>query len=553
MLDAAVSGAIFASPNAGQIETGLNLIQSSHGVLIIVKNYTGDKLNFTLAAERFGLASGVPTRLVVVADDVAIGRSKAARVGRRGLAGTVLVHKIAGGASADGLGLDDAADLVEFVTRHMGTMGVGLDGCDVPGKASSVRLGPDEVQLGIGIHNEPGSRKLNPKPPPKELVGILLANILSRDDKERNYLESSPLDGNHKVVVLINNLGSLSNLEIAALVGETYTQLTADYGITPTRIYAGTYLSALNGPGFSITIMALPIAHEYTRKILRYLDSPTDAPGWASSIPTSTWSLPRESGTINSAKDDDSAACLNIPNVPCEWLLVFMDLYSIANKILGDMSLFASIIDSIHSKLIAEEPEITRLDTLMGDGDCGTTLLAGIGAISKGLQNGTVEPSSLTHGIMSIAEIVSQSMGGTSGALYAVFFTALSSSLCVQRAGDFPSIVRALDAALKALQGVTAARVGDRTMMDSLIPFVKSLVENSGCECAAALDAAVLAAKEGCKGTASIKSQFGRSTYVSTEDSGDTTGGLVDPGACGVVAIVQGVLEAVKGVNDEAI
>lgn len=317
MLDAAVCGAIFASPNTLQIEAGLDLIQSPAGTLIIVKNYTGDKLNFTLAAERFRIRSRTPVRLVVVADDVSIGRAKTAKVGRRGLAGTVLVHKIAGAAAREGRSLDEVVEVAEFVVRNMGTMGVSLDGCDVPGKSSPPRLGADEIELGIGIHNEPGSRKLSPKPSPQELVKILLASILDKNDAERNYLASSPLDSAHKVVVLVNNLGGLSSLEIAAFASETYDQLGSTYGIKPARILAGTYLSALNGPGFSITILSLPQSHDFTPKILEYLDSPTNALGWASSISTSSWEA-RGQDQVELGQDASPQPDLSIPRLECK-------------------------------------------------------------------------------------------------------------------------------------------------------------------------------------------------------------------------------------------
>ena len=191
MLDVSVCGNIFASPNAVRIETGLSLIRSSKGILVIVKNYTGDKLNFTLAAQRFCFATGVPVRLVAVADDASIGRSKSARVACRGLAGTVLVHKIAGGAAAAGCGLDEIANLAEFVAQNMGTIGVALDGCDIPGRPHVKRLGHDEVELGIGIHSEPRSRRINPRPTVEVLVEEKLVAILSQEDEERNYLNTT--------------------------------------------------------------------------------------------------------------------------------------------------------------------------------------------------------------------------------------------------------------------------------------------------------------------------------------------------------------------------
>ena len=553
MLDAAVSGAIFASPNTSQIETGLRLVQSSCGTLIIVKNYTGDKLNFTLAAERFRIQSGTKVRLVVVADDVSIGRSKTARVGRRGLAGTILVHKIAGGASRAGESLEEIGSLAEFVIRHMGTIGVSLDGCNLPGKNAALRLAADEIELGIGIHNEPGSRKISPKPSPPELVKTMLANILDIHDEERNYLASPPTSRGHEVVLLVNNLGGLSTLELAAFVDEVCSQLGGTYDIKPARVYAGTYLTALNGPGFSITVLSLPREHTLTPKILEYLDSPTDALGWVSSIPTELWACRGQVAvTTNLTEATHTEADLAIPRVSCMFPPL-LGLYGYGlTEVTGDSVLFKAIIKSIHDSLVNAEPEITRLDTMMGDGDCGTTLLAGIRSLVDATDNHSVDTSSLTHGVMSIAEALSESMGGTSGALYAVFFTALASSLCTSEEtneASFNSLKKSTSAALRSLEGVTAARVGDRTMMDALIPFVHSLEVDRDEDYSVALSRALEAAKLGCEGTSNIKSQFGRSTYISTEDVEDTTKGLADPGACGVVAIVEGILHALQHSN----
>lgn len=298
MLDAAVCGAVFASPNALQIEAGLKLVESPQGILIIVKNYTGDKLNFNLAADRFRFSSRTPIRLVMVGDDVSIGRTRAGPVGRRGLAGTVLVEKIAGAASAAGLGLDEVADVAELVARNMGTIGVGLDSCSMPGQGPKSRLKPDELEIGIGIHNEPGSKRVQPRPSLSALVKEMLRALLNTADAERNYIESSPKSEDHHVILLINNLGSLSQLEIAAATGEVVSQLEGDYAIKPSRVYCGTFLSALNAPGFSITLLSLPKNQPLSAQILEWLDAPTDALGWTSSITTAVWNDDRSTKAV---------------------------------------------------------------------------------------------------------------------------------------------------------------------------------------------------------------------------------------------------------------
>ncbi|KAJ4132370.1 Dihydroxyacetone kinase 2 [Fusarium falciforme] len=455
MLDAAVCGAVFASPNAAQIEAGLGRIQSPKGILIIVKNYTGDKLNFTLAAERFRLASGVPVRLVIVADDVSIGRTRSALVGRRGLAGTVLVHKIAGAASIAGLDLDSIVAAAESVMSHMGTIGVGLDGCHVPGQANESRLADDEVEIGIGIHNEPGSRRIKPRPNLDTLIKSMLSNLLD-DDPDRNYLTGTPRAEDHSVVLQINNLGGLSFFELLAITRQVISHLETGYGIRPVRVYS------------------------------------------------------------------------------------------------GNSKIFQDILEAIHKSVVAAEPEITRNDAILGDGDCGTTLVEGSNSLIQALQQKQIDTGSLSHGILKIAELISLSMGGTSGALYSVFMTGLASGI-VTTVGDndlsIASLSVALRQALRSLEQVTAAREGDRTMMDALSPFVRVFSDKAsdkGRTTLEVIEGGLAAAKQGCETTRELESRFGRSTYVGAADDQGTTAGIADPGAMGIVAIISGVLQAIR-------
>lgn len=222
---------------------------------------------------------------------------------------------------------------------------------------------------------------------------------------------------------------------------------------------------------------------------------------------------------------------------------------------LGNPDLVGRIIRAIHETLAKEEPEITRMDTILGDGDCGTTLVSGSAALVRGLDDKTIDPTSLSHVVIGVANLISQSMGGTSGAIYAVFLTGLASAVTENPAPstvDLAYLAGVLRAALDGLLKVTAARVGDRTMMDSLIPFVETLsTKCEGNDPLAALGIAVEAARRGCLGTSDIESKFGRSTYISAgEDApSDSQTKIPDPGACGVVAIVEGILQAVKDIG----
>jgi dihydroxyacetone kinase len=321
MLDAAVCGAIFASPNVIQIESGLRAIQSPMGSLVIVKNYTGDKLNFGLAVERSRARAGNTVKVLMVDDDVSVGRTKGRMVGRRGLAGTVLIHKIAGAAAALGASLNDVYDVAEYANRFLATIGVALNGCDVPGQQQHVDLAADEIELGMGIHNEPGSRKIKPQPSIKSLIDEMLATILDTTDKERNYLSKSPVAHPSEVVLLMNNLGGLSVLEITCLTGMVVEQLKSKYKIHSSRVYVGTFLSALNGSGFSITLLSLPkdgpASESLAKSILAYLDAPTSAIGWTPSLPAAAWSETSETAPKETFAKS-FAEKVEIVDIPCK-------------------------------------------------------------------------------------------------------------------------------------------------------------------------------------------------------------------------------------------
>ncbi|CAG8690733.1 6590_t:CDS:2, partial [Ambispora leptoticha] len=168
LLSAAVSGNIFASPSTSQILAAIRRVQSPHGTLLIVKNYTGDCLNFGLAAER-AKAEGIKVDIIIVGDDVGVGKEQGGLVGRRGLAGTLFVHKIAGAVAAEGATLEETKAAAELAARNIGTIGVAFDHCTIPGSESAAFLSKDEIELGMGIHNEPGYKKIS-LPSSRELV-----------------------------------------------------------------------------------------------------------------------------------------------------------------------------------------------------------------------------------------------------------------------------------------------------------------------------------------------------------------------------------------------
>lgn len=291
-LAACVAGTIFASPSAQQVRACLSqrLPPETQGIVVVVTNYTGDVLNFGMGIER-ARAMGKKVEMVIVADDVGVGRAKGGKVGRRGLSGTALVVKVCGALAEAGASVEDCAKVGRLVVDHLVSVGASLSRVHVPGRSlqeakdEEERLGPELVEIGMGIHNEPGCEKVKTDLP--GLVKKMLAQMLDQNDKDRAYVRVETGDD---TVLLINNFGGTSNLELSAVTTEIVGQLGRDYGLKPKRVISGTFFGSLNGPGFIISVLKLADTGLGSGKsILELLDAPAQATGWAASIRPETW------------------------------------------------------------------------------------------------------------------------------------------------------------------------------------------------------------------------------------------------------------------------
>ena len=215
MLTAAVAGDVFTSPSVDAVLAAIKAAAGPAGAVLIVKNYTGDRLNFGLAAE-LATAEGIPSRVVVVADDVAL-HDTVEPGRRRGIAGTVLVHKVAGAAAAAGLPLDAVAAEAEAAAAAVGTMGVALGACTVPAAGKpGFTLGESEMELGLGIHGEQGVRR-GPLEPADQVVDTILATVLQQAGIERG----------DRVALLVNGLGGTPPMELAIVARRALATLRA--------------------------------------------------------------------------------------------------------------------------------------------------------------------------------------------------------------------------------------------------------------------------------------------------------------------------------------
>lgn len=468
MLTAAVSGAVFSSPSVDAVLDGIRAVTGSGGALLIVKSYTGDRLNFGLAAE-LARSEGYDVRVVVVADDVALADDDD-NAGRRGLAGTVLVHKTAGALAEQGGSLDDVEAAAQSVAAAVGTMGLGLTPCIVPG---SDEPGPDiaaeGAELGLGIHGEPGIESID-MAPADALAQRLVDTIVS----DRGF------ESGEGVVALINSTGGTPPMELS-IISRAVLNLLQNKGIRVERLYQGLVMTSLEMAGCSVSLLAADV-HD---RLLDLLDAPTGSLSWPSQGSSQAPELTEVDVPAAPAVADD--------------------------KVGADDAACSAAIERACNALLAAEDELTQLDKVVGDGDLGT-------ALARGARGWLKDPvtGGAAHQLRALAAVVRRDVGGTSGPLYAAGL--LRAADAVGPDGDWAA---ALQAGSDGVQQLGGAQQGDRTMVDALAPAAAAAGEG--------LAAAQAAAHKGAEDTAQKTARRGRSSYL-----GDRVVGHPDPGAVAI-------------------
>jgi dihydroxyacetone kinase len=380
----------------------------------------------------------------------------------------------------------------------------------VPGRAppdpnSKERIENGAVEIGMGIHNESGSDRATVALP--ELVKMMLRNLLDQKDENRAYLNVN----SNEVVLLINNLGGVSVLELGGITAEVVKQLADDWNIKPVRILSGTFMTSLNGLGFSISILNVVNTDIGGPSMLQLLDSPAEAVGWTAPITKETW----EKKSTATRKD----VAEQVQKVTASGLTM-------------DPVIFQSALNAGLDRVIAAESFVTKCDTIVGDGDCGIGLKRGAEAILN-MESKCKLTGDIVVDVSRITEVVETSMDGTSGALYAIFLNSLVKALRAQPKGEATPKTwsDALIIALQALSKYTPARPGDRTLADALYPFVETLAGTGDLKLAAD------AAKRGAEKTKGMEASLGRSVYV----GGSGFKEVPDPGAWGLCQFFLGL------------
>ncbi|WP_412050768.1 dihydroxyacetone kinase subunit DhaK [Hoeflea sp. Naph1] len=465
MLTAAVCGDVFASPSVDAVLAGILAVTGPAGCLLIVKNYTGDRLNFGLAAER-ARAFGLDVSMVVVDDDVALPDLPQAR----GVAGTLFVHKVAGALAARGVKLDEITRRVEKVISGTKTIGMSLDTCTVPGSPKESRIPKGMAELGLGIHGEAGVEQ------------IQYSDARQAMDAVAAKLGKHMGEGDH--VALLNNLGGASVLEMAILANELANSSIA--GKLKWIIGPAAMVTSLDMRGFSVSVYPADVED------LEALSQPTPLSAWpgiSEITPVKVLNLP-----------DGLAPIKPLPSEHAETRAFLTKCCEI---------------------LIKSESDLNALDAKSGDGDTGSTLAGAARALIASMD--TLPLADHTQLYRALGQELSQTMGGSSGVLLAIFFAAAGDA-----ASSGLSMTGALKAGLVRMQEIGGAKLGDRTMVDALHPALEALEDN--------LHLAAKAARAGADHTATLtKANAGRATYINAQQ----LEGHTDPGAEAVARLFE--------------
>ncbi|XP_012924556.1 triokinase/FMN cyclase isoform X2 [Heterocephalus glaber] len=505
MLTGVIAGAVFTSPAVGSILAAIRAVAQAGtaGTLLIVKNYTGDRLNFGLAREQ-ARAEGLPVEMVVIGDDSAFTVLK--KAGRRGLCGTVLIHKVAGALAEAGVGLEEIAERVSEVAKAMGTLGVSLSSCSVPGSRPTFELAASEVELGLGIHGEAGVRRVQ-MATADETVALMLDHMTDPSNVSR-----VPVQPGSSVVLMVNNLGGLSFLELG-IVADAAVRCLEGRQVKIARALVGTFMSALEMPGVSLTLL---LADE---PLLKLIDADTTAAAWPHMARASVTGRTRSRAAPTAPPEAPEAAAA-AGGVPSHRVV--------------------HVLEQVCTTLQDLEEPLNALDRAAGDGDCGTTHSRAAQAIQGWLEQGP-PPTSPARLLSSLSVLLLEKMGGSSGALYGLFLTAAAQPLKAKT--DLAAWSAAMDAGLDAMRKYGKAAPGDRTMLDSLWAAGQELQawKHPGASLLPVLKKAVQSAAAAAEATKTMEAAAGRASYISSARLDQP-----DPGAVAAAAILRAILEALQ-------
>lgn len=496
MAHGAVCGNIFSSPSAAQAYSVIRAADNGGGVLLGFGNYAGDVLHFGQAAERLR-AEGVDVRVVTVTDDVASGPADDA-AGRRGIAGDLLVFKVAGAAAARGLDLDEVERLTRHANDRTRTLGVAFSGCTLPGADGPLFTVPEgTLAVGLGIHGEPGIHEV-PLESASDVADRLVDGVLA-EAPERG---TDGYDG--RVAVLLNGLGATKYEELFVVYRRVAERLE-DAGLTPVGVEVGEHVTSLDMAGLSLTLMFLDAELEslWTAAV----DTPALRRGAVERGPRREVVAVDEEVAVepgSPASQEGAARAVELLRVAAET----------ARR---------------------HERELGELDAVAGDGDHGQGMVLGTSGALRRAEEVLAADGGLRSLLVHAGSAWSDAAGGTSGALWGAALAAAGGALSDEHGPDPDQLVRAVEQAADAVLRLGGAQPGDKTLVDALVPFTETLrtAHDAGTPLPEAWSRAAAAADEAAAGTADLTARLGRA-----RTHGDHSLGHPDPGAVSFARLV---------------
>ncbi|CEO34790.1 dihydroxyacetone kinase subunit DhaK [Paraclostridium sordellii] len=519
MLDAAVCGDVFASPSQIQVYQSIKSTASDKGTLLIIKNYSGDMMNFKNAAY---LASedGIKVDYVRVEDDIAV-EDSLYTVGRRGVAGTVFVHKIAGAAAELGKSLEDVKSIAQKAADNVRSLGFALTSCTVPAKGTpTFELGEDEIEFGVGIHGEPGIRR---------------EKMASADDLAKKMVDAILKDmnivgNNEEVAILINGFGGTPLQELYLLNNSVYRELSKN-NIKINRAFVGNYMTSIDMEGASISILKLD------DELKNLLSQVSDTPAFKVSGPV-------ESVEYVDIYEDNK--CTENATFEVETNL---DFSKIENNILT-LDNMIYIVDKMSEVIIKNEVPFCELDAHAGDGDFGMSVAKGFKQLKREWKEITSnEKLSIGEFLNDCSMIIMEHCGGASGPIWGSAFRSAGKSIGNKKEINVKDFADMMKSSVKGIQSTgersfgRGAVVGDKTLVDALVPCANSW-ETSAKNNDSFKEAFVKGAKEavkGAKSTEQIVARMGRAGTV-----GERSLGYPDAGAYGIGVIFTEIANCIK-------
>lgn len=504
-------GDLFASPSAAQVVDVAREAAGDAGVLFLVANYAGDVLNFEEAATVLR-GDGVEVDTVYITDDVSSAPATS-RLERRGIAGGLAVYKIAGAAAAQGMSLSAVASLARAANDRTRTLGIAFGGCTFPGATEPHMSVPDGMMaIGMGIHGEPGI----------DMVPLGSADRVARLLVERligELPEGIESARGQRVAVILNGLGSVKYEELFVTYA-TVARALDEAGVSVVQPEVGEFVTSFDMAGLSLSLIWLDDELE------RLWAEPASSPGYRKGRVSQAEAAPRRVV---------AAAALSsiVPGSP---------------ESKAAAAMFVTLLEEAAGEIARRETELGRLDSVAGDGDHGIGMRRGVLAGLESARRAVAEGAGVRTTIEWAAEAWADRGAGTSGALWGTMLMALAGGLSDATSPDAESIAAATLQARRAVMERGGATVGDKTMVDAIVPFVDRLVagiesgESTAVALADAAEAATIAARE----TAHIAAKLGRA-----RTHAESSLGSPDPGAVSFSVIVSAAVRALGRAADQ--